>query len=270
MSFKIIKDVKYGSSSNQDCDLLLPSQAKSALPMVVLLHGGAWVGSKKEDFQYFAEMLTSWGYAVLNTNYRLVPQGASCQDMLADIDHAIRYAIDRSAEWGISSSPIALAGCSAGAHLALLYAYKGISPVEVKLILNMVGPSDLLDPAYFANQEHPQFAEHLSIISLLAGVDLSAFDPSSPPKELKDISPVYSIGALSPKTISAYGKKDMLVPYSNGITLDKRLKEIGGCEKSSLFIYENSDHSLAGDPDTHSAMLNCFKEELSKLLPIKY
>lgn len=267
MAYNLIKNIKFGSLKNQDADLLLPKGKKS--PLIALIHGGAWVCSCKEDFHYFAELLAGFGYAVLNLNYRLVPDGASGQDMLEDIHAGINLILSRAKEYNICHDALALAGCSAGAHLALLYAYKGICPIKVPLVFNMVGPTDLTDISYLEQLGEQEAVMMLNVLSTLTSSNLSNLSLATIPQELFGLSPLYHIDKDAPRTISAYGALDTLVPLSHGLKLDKKLKEIAGEDKSELIIFPNSDHSLGADEDIYKLTINKLQKELELLLPIK-
>ncbi len=267
MTYNLIKDIAFGKLKNQDADLLLPKSKSS--PLVVLIHGGAWVGSCKEDFHYFAELLAGFGYAVLNLNYRLVPDGASGQDMLEDIHTGIKLILSRAEEYNIYKDALALAGCSAGAHLALLYAYKGICPIKVPLVFNMVGPTDLTDISYLEELGEQEAAMMLNVLSALSCSNLKDLSLDNIPQELFDLSPLYHITKNAPRTISAYGALDTLVPLSQGLKLNQKLQEVAGKDKSELIIFPNSDHSLAADKDIYTLTINKLQKELAQLLPLK-
>lgn len=268
MEYQIIKNLRFGPHRNQDADLILPKYTQKAAPLVLTVHGGSWIGSRKEDYQYFGESLARLGYAVLNVNYRLIPDGADCGDMLDDIGRAVSLVIDDKEKYKLDiSRGMAVAGCSSGAHLAMLYAYKGLCPINVKLVFNLVGPSDFLDPSYY-DTDNPLFAERAMLASCLAGIDVSRIIPAAPPKELAEISPVHYINEKTPKTVSGYGKLDVLVPFTNAGRLHEKIREKAGKDMSELFVYENSDHTLKHDPETDSAVTARFEDELKRLLPL--
>jgi acetyl esterase/lipase len=126
----------YGSRPLQFGDLRRPD-AKGPHPLVILIHGGAW----KSTFNlihtgHMAIALTEQGYATFNVEYRRVgdPGGGwpgSYEDVLAAIDYALRLP-------EIDPTRVAVAGHSAGGHLALLAASQRQLPV-----IPMAAGSDL-------------------------------------------------------------------------------------------------------------------------------
>ena len=58
---------------------------------------------------------------------------------------AINLIISKSAEYKINANKIVLLGVSAGAHLALLQAYKNNSSGRIKAVVDLFGPTDLVD-----------------------------------------------------------------------------------------------------------------------------
>lgn len=92
-------------------------------PVVVWIHGGAWVGGTLEAFMPAARY-TAWrGAFSVNLEYRLarpgVPGGATIADCVRDCREAVRVLRSRAAELGIDPKRIALVGDSAGGHLAV-------------------------------------------------------------------------------------------------------------------------------------------------------
>ena len=92
------------------------------LPILVNIHGGSWQHGSPEEDATFTSYFARKGWAVFSLDYRLAPQWnhpAQIDDVLA----AINWIVAHGAEYGADTSRIALAGRSAGGHLALLAAY---------------------------------------------------------------------------------------------------------------------------------------------------
>jgi acetyl esterase len=88
------------------------------VPLVVYFHGGGWVVGDLETHDQPCRLLALHsGAKVLSVDYRLAPEDpfpAAVDDALA----SFRDAIARSAELGIDPARVAVAGDSAGGHLA--------------------------------------------------------------------------------------------------------------------------------------------------------
>jgi acetyl esterase len=91
-------------------------------PLVVYYHGGGWVVGDLESHDDLCRLLArSSGARVLSVDYRLAPEHpfpAPVEDALA----AFREAVARAEELGADPARIALAGDSAGGHLAAVTA----------------------------------------------------------------------------------------------------------------------------------------------------
>ena len=103
-------------------DVYKPKVADDAkLPVIVSVHGGAWVYGTKEVYQFYCMKLAQRGFAVINFNYRLAPENKfphSLEDTCA-IFHWIEENADK---YGLDIENVFAVGDSAGAHLLSLYA----------------------------------------------------------------------------------------------------------------------------------------------------
>lgn len=144
-------DVSYGTDSFQKMDIYLPPGRSSLhTPLILLLHGGGWIAGDKSGAFLFYEInaLTNRGYAVANINYRNALENSNKYPVqLYDIGGAITFLADRQESFAINCSKIALFGRSAGAHLAMLYAYTYNSQQRIRAVMDFFGPTDLTDPA---------------------------------------------------------------------------------------------------------------------------
>jgi acetyl esterase/lipase len=152
----VIRDVSYGGDARQKMDVYLPATRSANTPVVVFLHGGGFVAGDKTDLHPQMMRFSAKGYAILNVNYRLVdtsgifqtplvhkPSSIRIAEQLQDVGAAIQAAVGKTAEWNVSGSRWAIAGHSAGATLAMLYAYSdGNAGGLVKAAANWAGATD--------------------------------------------------------------------------------------------------------------------------------
>lgn len=124
-----------GADPQRRLDLYVPARAplaaKSAAvptdaapPLLIYIHGGAWVSGDKRQYSDLGETLARQGVMVAIINYRLSGDGgvrhpAHAQDAAA----AVAWLRRGAAELGFDKSRIFIAGHSAGAHIAALLAY---------------------------------------------------------------------------------------------------------------------------------------------------
>ncbi len=99
----------------------VPEGDGSKLPLIIFIHGGAWSAGDKSDVSPIAKFLADQGYAVINMNYRLLPD-FSYPAPLEDIQMVLQWAKQHSEEYRIDTARIGMSGHSAGGHLCSLYA----------------------------------------------------------------------------------------------------------------------------------------------------
>jgi len=96
-------------------------------PMLVFIHGGSWELFSKEATEGLARWMTNRGYAVFNINYRMVPE-VMVREIVNDTMGAVIFAKDHAAEYNGDPKRVAVAGHSAGAHLATMIAVAAGDP----------------------------------------------------------------------------------------------------------------------------------------------
>ncbi len=115
-------DISYGSHPEWNLlDVYKPKKAgKSPLPVIMIVHGGAWVYGDKEIYQHYAMSLAQRGFAVVNFSYRLAPEykfPASTEDTCA----VFKWIGDNADKYGFDTDHVFAVGDSAGAHLLGLF-----------------------------------------------------------------------------------------------------------------------------------------------------
>jgi arylformamidase len=120
----------YGGHPAQRLDLFLPkglgraAGAKDAgLPLLVFWHGGGWTNGYREFVHFMAPHVTARGIALAAPSYRLAHE-ARLPAALYDCESALALIFREAAAWGIAPDRVALAGHSAGGHLAALTALR--------------------------------------------------------------------------------------------------------------------------------------------------
>ncbi len=98
-------------------------------PLVLLIHGGSWVGGDKANFADAAPHFIPWwiahGYTVAAVNFRLAspvgqPLTVSPKDQATDIAHALAWLHANADEYRLIPQNTSLVGYSSGAHLVAL------------------------------------------------------------------------------------------------------------------------------------------------------
>ena len=90
------------------------------LPIIVSVHGGAYMYGNKEVYQYYCMSLAQKGFTVVNLNYRLAPEH-KFPDQLGDINSAMKFVCRTADEYRGDLDNVFFVGDSAGAQMASQY-----------------------------------------------------------------------------------------------------------------------------------------------------
>jgi acetyl esterase/lipase len=67
----VFKDVFYDEANTKKCDIYTMKDATDNLPIVIVVHGGAWIFGCKEEMQEIASFLASKGFLAIAIEYSL-------------------------------------------------------------------------------------------------------------------------------------------------------------------------------------------------------
>ena len=107
---------------------LFRPQGSGPFPMMIELHGGAWVRGDRLNGNAANEALAKNGVIVVALDFR-VPPVAPYPASLADIHYAIRWCKTEAKAWNGRPESIGAMGTSSGAHQAMLL---GMRPNDVR------------------------------------------------------------------------------------------------------------------------------------------
>ena len=212
-----IKNVSYGAHAKNTMDVYLPERRTDTTKIIVMLHGGWWVGGDKNELDDQAVYFRDRGFAVVNMNYRLAGSSEHIHPAQQfDIAAAIDYISSNALEWNVSPDKFALVGVSAGAHLALLYTYTNNVNNKVKTVVSISGPAnftgemDLSKPA---------------VIQAAIALEVFLGDSFQENPELYiQASPIARVTSFSKPTLILHGLHDEIVPVKQASDLFEKLK----------------------------------------------
>ncbi len=115
-------DIVYGADPKwQALDVYRPRAAVGkTLPVIVSVHGGAWVYGDKERYQFYCMDLARRGFAVVNFTYRLAPE-SKFPAPLEDTNAVFAWVLENSGAYGLDPKHVFAVGDSAGASILGLY-----------------------------------------------------------------------------------------------------------------------------------------------------
>lgn len=256
-------NVSYGSHVQQVYDIYLPEDRSSEYTKVVLLvHGGSWIGGDKADMQLLIPPIREKypDHAIVNMNYVLATEETKAfPHQFLDINKVIDQLTERKEELQILPE-FALIGVSAGAHLSLQYDYVYDEDDQVKMVCSIVGPTNMTDPFYVGHEDYEILYPVL--------IDEGAYPEGT--NYLAAISPALHVSPASSPTIMFYGNEDKLVPLSNPQLLESELTKYS--IPHELTIY-NGGHGIwdqASYEDMEVKLANFIGEHLEVAIPAEW
>lgn len=213
-------------STSLKLDIYSPKALKNDAPLIIFIHGGAWEKGKKSNVLHYLISYAKKGYITATIQYRLSGV-AKYPAQLLDVSDAVKWLKLHAKEYNINVNKVAIAGGSAGAHLAMLYAYSTSCNIQdrigtsnnVQAVINIYGPSDLTTG----------IAKKEKRVHRLIGKTYK-----EAPEMYKKASPILYVNKNSPPTISFHGTLDELVPYGQS----KKLHEILNANRVPNYYHE--------------------------------
>jgi acetyl esterase/lipase len=227
-------------------DLYLPPSdpAGRRFPLVVYVHGGAWLGGDPrragaiEDFPALLASLARRGYAVASVSYRLSGE-ARFPAAPSDLRAALHW-LGSTQDFPIDASRTLLWGSSAGAQVAALAA-TACDPC-VRGVVAWYGVFDMRNMPGAADPEAPHWR--------MLGCVAAACGPL-----LDEASPAARVGPRAPPMLLIAGTADRIVPSDQSTAMAARLRAAG--IRHELLLIEGVDHSFIGatPSDTRNATI---------------
>jgi acetyl esterase/lipase len=150
-----LRDVEYAKVGNKSLklDLYLPPKADDPLPVIVWVHGGAWLGGSKNDAGPTLRFVGR-GYAVASVMYRFSGE-AIFPAQIQDCKSAVRWLRANAKTYSLDPDHIGAWGASSGGHLVALLGTAGSVKEfdtgdnlnfssRVQAVCDWFGPTDFL------------------------------------------------------------------------------------------------------------------------------
>jgi acetyl esterase/lipase len=248
------QNIPYASlSQSQKLDIYLPDQGDGPFPVIISIHGGAFMMGDKEDLQ-LRPMLRGLkrGYAVASINYRLSGE-ALFPANINDVKAAIRWIKANAAKYKLNPQKIALWGGSAGGNLSALAGTSGdVKELEdlnlgnadqssrVQAVVDWFGPTNFLlmdEQLKETGNGKPDHSKANSPESRLFGQSITEI-----PDKVKLANPETFISKDDPPFLIMHGSKDQLVPTQQSIQFAEKLEKVLGKDKVNLVLLPGVHH----------------------------
>lgn len=220
-----IADIGYATVGEHQLslDLYQPVSAEQPSPLVIWVHGGAWRSGSKADAP--VAQLIEHGFAIASVDYRLSPV-SRFPAQIHDIKAAIRFLRARAAQYKLDPARFAVAGSSAGGHLAALVGVTNdqeelegavgehlSESADVQAIISFYGASNLQT---ILSQSTPHGLQvRVPALQLLLGGQ-----PEEKPTLARLASPVAHVDPGDPPLLLIHGDQDPQMPFAQSRELE--------------------------------------------------
>ncbi|MEX1668394.1 alpha/beta hydrolase fold domain-containing protein [Zhongshania guokunii] len=209
------KHIAYGDLAAQRLDMYRLAVADEPRPILIHIHGGAWVAGKKGQMgRPLIHSMAAACWLVIDIEYRLGPVHRY-PAMIEDVLKAIAWVKANAADYGGRGDFIALTGGSAGGHLTALAGslkdadrrelQRGFAEVntQVQAIIPFYGRYDFMDRFNIIND--PKISQFM--------VDkVMPAEPSGAGEQLwRQASPIDQVGAHLPPCMVIHGTGDCMI-----------------------------------------------------------
>jgi acetyl esterase/lipase len=253
-------DLPYANLSEaQKLDIYWPEDGDGPFPVIVSIHGGAFMGGDKRDVQ-LTPMLRALkrGYCVVGVNYRMSGE-AHFPALVHDIKAVIRWIRANAELYLFDPNKIATWGGSAGGYQSLM---AGVSTNVPELAdLSLGNPNQPCDVqavvAWFPPTDFLKMDEQLADSDMAPPEEFSHSGSNSPeslllgnkitliPDLVRSANPETYIHTDVPPFFIQHGTKDNIVPHQQSVNFASKVREIAGDERVTLELIEGAGH---GDP----------------------
>lgn len=202
-------------------------------PALVVVHGGSWRNGDKGagaiDPTAASRIFAGRGITVYDIQYRLAPD-TTFPGQLEDVLCALGHIRAHAPADGVDPERVAILGRSAGAHLALLAAYRAGRtvvpdgcgpPARVRGVISLYGPTDLAT-AYRVPAVPDLIGGTAAIERFMGGT------PDTLPERYALASPQSALDRPVPPTLLIHGQADQVVKPFHSESLAEALRRAGG------------------------------------------
>jgi acetyl esterase/lipase len=248
-------NVEYGSHTRQVYDIYLPANRDTSTPFILMIHGGGWQAGQKEDLNYYMDLIKlKWNrVAIVNMNYRLASNANNIHhdEIMADITSCLNHIKANQSNYHIAGKA-GILGASAGAQLAMIYAYK--YDTGIKCVGDIFGPSIINDWSWYNSTNVWLGAPMSDILSEYVGQpwDSTAY---------KAVSPYWNVSSNTQPTIIFHGILDPIVPLYHSQWLHGKLDNLGVPTEYYEYIAFHSFDNTQSD-DVINKLVTFFKPYL--------
>ena len=221
-----VRGLSYGPAGRRnELDVYRPVEKRTGCPVLVQVHGGAWIlGDKKDQALPLMMHLASLGWVCVAINYRLSPR-ATFPDHIVDVKRALGWVKANITAYGGDPDFVVITGGSAGGHLSSLAALTPGEPAfqpgfeevdtSVRACVPFYGVYDFTNRSGLGRADLRAFLGKLVFKKRYAAA----------PEIFDQASPMSRITAAAPPFLVIHGTHDTLAPVGEARLFVKLLRE---------------------------------------------
>lgn len=240
------RDIRYGSAEDEKLDIYLPpGNVEPGRPVIIWLHGGAFVAGDRQDVAPYLKILAGRGFATVAIGYTRAPTARYPMPVL-QANAALGFLQHEGQRLGLDPARIVLAGDSAGAHIATQLA-AGLTGTDYAGRLGLkpaIMPTSLRGTVLFCGAFDPTAFDLTGPFGGFIRSVLLAYFGTSNPFDSEQITeaavPRYVTEAFPPSFISV-GNGDPLAPQS--VAMAQALQD-RGVRVDTLFFPPETEPKL--------------------------
>jgi acetyl esterase/lipase len=193
-------------------------------PVLIFVPGGAWVSGSRATGQGHALMsrMTQLGWMCLSIDYRTAPLHR-WPAQREDVEAAVGWARENVSQYGGDPNFVAIAGASAGGHLATL---TGLRPRFVDAAVSIYGSYDWTDRSTLWRKMFMTYLERVIV----------GHRHADRPDIFRDASPLLLANIGAAPTMIVHGTADTLIPVSEARWFHRRLADVSASSVDYLEI----------------------------------
>jgi len=208
-------------------------------PAVMCIHGGSWMSGSPALFFPHSRYFAARGAVAISVEYRLTHQGTNVVgtlfDCLADCRAALRFVQTNAVALKIDPARIAVAGDSAGGHLAACLGIPvatedpppGVAKDAPPAALLLYNPEVDLTTLRWAQSSSGVKIYGAGAAGSLPIAEIEKRFGKTPQERARALSPIFAIAGGQPPVLLMQGDKDTCVPVEQIRRFDQAYREAG-------------------------------------------
>ncbi|MDX6223754.1 MAG: hypothetical protein QOE64_130 [Frankiales bacterium] len=244
-----------GSAKPLFMDVLTPP-GPGPFPAIVYVSGGGFLVAVRRAAARQRAYLAAAGFVVASIDYRVVPDGATWREGVADVRSAVRFLRSQAERFSIAPDRVGVWGESAGAYLSSMTAATAKTFEDsgehleqlgaVQAAASFFGAADLSSlAAGFDAASIAAAARKDSAFAKYVAGDSAGRSVNDMPEEVLQASPKSHASPDGPAFLLFHGEDDRIISPLQTQHLHDDLRTLGVA--STRYVVRNAGHGIMGD-----------------------